>query len=138
MAKKQSDKIRRLVDVQRRIEQMAEAELAETTLERRRLSEAIDETVEAMGSVDGLHLGFSEVYARRITTLTLKDQRLQGLASVQERRVRSERAKGDRLDVKLGEAVAAEDRTSEDEGLYDLIDQLGGLGSSASRKLRTP
>lgn len=139
MAGKRSERLGRLVEVQRRIERIAEADLIETNRERDRVLGSIEGTVSAMGSLSGTHILFSQVYARRIAALTTKAQRLHGLAGVQERRLSTERAKGDRLEDGLRSARVAEERSSEDEQLYDLLDLIGAAGAAqASRKLRDP
>ncbi|HET7411053.1 MAG TPA: hypothetical protein VFJ18_00210 [Pararhizobium sp.] len=131
MAGKRSEKLERLVKVQRHIEELAEADLAETNRERSRARQALEETVAAMGSISPTHQVFSPVYARRIAVLSMKEQRLSGLAAAQERRVLSERAKADRLTERMGTARTEEMRAEEEETLYDLIDRIG-LGNSGS------
>ena len=139
MARKASEKLGRLVQVQRRIEQAAEADLAETNRERDRVLGSIEETVGAMGSLHSTHLDFSRIYARRIAALTTREHRLHGLAGVQERRLSGERAKAERLEEGLRSAEDAEARAAEDEQLYDLLDQIGAARlAQASRKLRDP
>lgn len=139
MARKRSERLERLVEVQRRIEQLAEVNLSETRRERDRVRRSMEGVVDALGSFGGVHVMFSQVYARRIAALTMKEQRLEGLAGVQERRLRAEQAKGDRLEDGLKAARAAEERADTDEELYDLIDRLGApQPPQASVKLRDP
>ncbi len=131
MAEKRSKRLARLVAVQRRLEEMAEADLAETNRERDRVRDAVEGTVGAMGSMDDVHLMFSRVYAVRIASLTMKDQRLQGLAGAQERRLKTERTRRDRLEERGRSADAAERRAEEDEDLYDLAERAGGTPRSS-------
>lgn len=139
MAEPRSKKLKRLVAVQRRIEQLAELELANTHREQALVAESIGQLVEAMGTMSQTHRLFSQVYARRIAALTLTGQRLKGLAGVQEKRVAGERAKADRLAERLADETTSEERAAEDETLLDLIDQIAGReAAQASRKLRRP
>jgi hypothetical protein len=130
-----SKKLKRLVAVQRHLEQMAEAELAETTRQRRELSETIDVVVDAMGSAKPLHAMFSGHYASQLGRLAQKDQMLTGIQQVHEARVMKERAKGDRLEENMKEARTAEDREEADNAIYDLIDQHTMSASPASGKV---
>lgn len=125
MAEPRSLKLRRLVAVQRQLERLAEIELAETNRERDKVSAAIDGVVGALNSLAPTHRVFSHLYAQRVGTLTVRNQRLDGLASVQEQKLLAERAKADRLEETMRDARVAEGRESEEASLFDLIDQLG-------------
>jgi len=131
MAEPRSRKLKRLVKVQRQLERLAEMDLAETNRERDRISAAIDGVVGAMNSLAPTHRVFSHIYAQRVGALTVRNQRLDGLASVQEQKLLVERSKADRLHETMMEESAAEEREAEDASLYDLIDQIAaGRGSS--------
>jgi hypothetical protein len=121
--KSRSEKLRRLVAVQRHLEQMAESELAETARQRRDLAETIDVVADAMGSASPLHAMFSGHYASQLGRLAQKDQMLLGIQQGHETRVLKERAKGDRLEENMKEARVLEDRTEADDAIYDLVDQ---------------
>lgn len=131
MREPRSVKLKRLVTVQRQLERLAETDLAETNRERDRISAAIDGVVGAMNSLAPTHRVFSHLYAQRVGTLSLRNQRLDGLASVQEQKLLIERAKADRLQETMKEARTAEEREAEDASLYDLIDQIGANGRSS-------
>lgn len=138
MEKNRSQKLKRLVAVQRHLEQMAETELAETARQRRELAETIDVVVDAMGSASPLHAMFSGHYASQLGRLAQKDQMLLGIQQVHETRVLKERAKGDRLEDNMKEARSQEDRTAADDAIYDLVDQqvlIKGAASPASGKV---
>lgn len=122
--KSRSEKLKRLVAVQRHLEQMAESELAETARQRRDLAETIDVVADAMGSASPLHAMFSGHYASQLGRLAQKDQMLLGIQQVHETRVLKERAKGDRLEENMKEARVNEDRTEADDAIYDLVDQF--------------
>lgn len=131
MPELRSRKLKRLVKVQRQLERLAEMDLAETNRERDRLTAAIDGAVDAMNSLAPTHRVFSHVYAQRVGALTVRNQRLDGLASVQEQKLLVERSKADRLQETMKHERAAEEREAEDTSLYDLIDQIAaGRGSS--------
>ncbi|MEK1929069.1 MAG: hypothetical protein AAAC47_04660 [Pararhizobium sp.] len=121
--KSRSEKLKRLVAVQRHLEQMAESELAETARQRRDLAETIDVVADAMGSASPLHAMFSGHYASQLGRLAQKDQMLLGIQQGHETRVLKERAKGDRLEENMKEARVLEDRTEADDAIYDLVDQ---------------
>jgi len=127
--------LKRLVAVQRHLEQMAESELAETARQRRDLAETIDVVVDAMGSASPLHAMFSGHYASQLGRLAQKDQMLLGIQQVHETRVLKERAKGDRLEENMKDARVLEDRTADDNAIYDLVDQHVMGKSPASGKL---
>lgn len=136
--KSRSDKLKRLVMVQRHLERMAESELAETARQRRVLSETIDVVVDAMGSASPLHAMFSGHYASQLGRLAQKDQMLLGIQQVHESKVLKERAKGDRLEDNMKEARTSEDREAADNAIYDVVDQQIMIGSPASGKLGKP
>ena len=133
--KSRSEKLKRLVAVQRHLEQMAETELAETARQRRDLAETIDVVADAMGSASPLHAMFSGHYASQLGRLAQKDQMLLGIQQVHETRVLKERAKGDRLEENMKDARMLEDRAAADDEIYDLVDQQMMARSPASGKL---
>jgi hypothetical protein len=131
-----SQKLKRLVAVQRHLEQMAEYDLAETSRQRAEVSEQIDSVVSALGSMDPVHHAFSQSYADRFGRLTIKDKQLTGMQQIHEMRVTQERAKGDRLENGMREALQAERREADDNAIYDVIDQR--FATPASSKLQKP
>lgn len=135
MAEHRSDKLKRLIAVQRHLEKMAENELTETARQRRELANTIDVVVDAMGSATPLHAMFSGHYASQLGRLAQKDQMLEGLQQVHEAQVLKERAKADRLTEHMKDARALEERAEADDAIYDLIDQHVMLGAPASGKL---
>lgn len=118
-----SEKLQRLVAVQRHLERMAEFDLAETARQRRELAETIDRVADAMGSAKPLHAMFSGHYASQLGRLAQKDSMLHGLQQVHESRVIKERAKGDRLAEHVKDARDQEERAAADEAVFDIIDQ---------------
>lgn len=121
--KSRSDKLRRLVAVQRHLEQMAEIDLANTTQQRQEVAETIDVVADAMSSLDPLHRSFSAIYSGQMGKLRQRDQMLAGVQQMHEIRVLRERTKGDRLEENMREARSSEDREAADNAIYDLIDQ---------------
>lgn len=132
--KKRSQKLKRLLSVQRHIERMAENDLAETSRQRVEVNVAMDDVILALGSMDPVHHAFSQNYADRFGRLTIKDQQLTGMQQIHEMRLTRERAKGDRLDEGMQEALEAERREDEDNAVYDVIDQQ--FATPASSKLQ--
>ncbi|QRM54256.1 hypothetical protein [Sinorhizobium sp. BG8] len=118
-----SDKLKRLVEVQRHLEQMAEIDLATATRQRQELGEAIDSTTEAINSLHPVHRNFSSIYSGRLGKLQQKDQMLANVQEMHQGRVIKERTKGDRLEEHMREARADETREADDNSIYDLIDQ---------------
>ncbi|MBY5404501.1 hypothetical protein N2600_01870 [Rhizobium sp. WSM1274] len=134
--KKRSQKLKRLLSVQRHIERMAENDLAETSRQRVEVNVAMDDVILALGSMDPVHHAFSQNYADRFGRLTIKDQQLTGMQQVHEMRLTRERAKGDRLEDGMKEALEAERREADDNAIYDVIDQQ--FATPASSKLQKP
>jgi hypothetical protein len=134
--KTRSQKLKRLVAVQRHLEQMAEYDLAETSRQRVEVSEQMDSVIQALGSMDPVHHAFSQGYADRFNRLGIKDKQLTGMQEVHQMRVQQERAKGDRLEDGMQEALDAERREADDNAIYDIIDQK--FGTPASSKLQKP
>lgn len=124
MAKQsRSEKLERLVKVQRHLEHMAEAELANTTRARQEVQENLNAVVDAIGSLAPIHQIFAGLYSGQISRLTAKDQHLATVQQIHENKMTRERAKGDRLEENMKEARDEENREAEDMAIYDIIDQ---------------
>jgi hypothetical protein len=134
MDKNLTDKLKRLVTVQRHLEKMAEYDLAETSRQRAEVNAAMDVAILALGSLDPVHRAFSQSYADRFGRLSIKDQQLTGMQQVHEMRLTRERAKGDRLEESMLDALQAERREADDNAVYDVIDQQ--FATPASSKLQ--
>ena len=119
---KRSDKLKRLVAVQRHLEKMAEHELAGTTRHRAEINQSMDEVIDAIGSLNPVHRQFSQQYAERFGRLTVKERQLAGVQQIQEMKVLRERTKGDRLTENMKDARDHEDRETADNSIYELID----------------
>jgi hypothetical protein len=132
---RRSEKLKRLVAVQRHLEKMAENDLAATTRHRSEVTESMNVVIEAIGSMNPLHQQFSQHYADRFGRLTTKERQLAGVQQVQEVKVLKERTKGDRLEDNMREARAHEDREAEDNAIYELLEIT--MAAPASSKLRT-
>ncbi|MCV9944261.1 MULTISPECIES: hypothetical protein [Rhizobium] len=132
--KSRSQKLKRLLSVQRHIERMAENDLAETSRQRVEVNVAMDDVILALGSMDPVHHAFSQNYADRFGRLSIKDQQLTGMQQIHEMRLARERAKGDRFEEGMKEALEAERREADDNAVYDVIDQQ--FATPASSKLQ--
>lgn len=119
-----SKKLKRLVTVQRQIEKMAENELSAAIAERTQVAENMNRTAGFMTSLEPLHRPFSRFYIEQFSRLAARDQRLSLIQQAQETRVAKERAKGDKLEEKMKDAVEAEKRAADDNGVYDLLDMI--------------
>lgn len=131
--KKKSEKLKRLVVVQRHMEKMAESDLANTARQREEVSASMDTVMEAIGSLNPVHRLFAQQYADRFDRLTNMEKQLAGIQQVQEMKVLRERAKGDRLEDNMAEARIGEDREADDDAIYDLVDMR--YSTPASSKL---
>ncbi|WP_439615036.1 hypothetical protein [Shinella sp.] len=123
MAQNRSDKLKRLVSVQRHLEKMAEIDLANTTQQRQEVAETMDAVIGAINSLDPVHRSFSRHYSCQYSKLQQQDQMLANVQQMHEMRVVRERTKGDRMEEHRKEARSAEDREAADNSIYDLIDQ---------------
>ncbi|WP_117190925.1 hypothetical protein [Rhizobium terrae] len=119
---KRSDKLKRLVAVQRHLEKMAEHELAATTRYRAEVNQSMEEVIDAIGSMNPIHRQFSQQYAERFGRLTTKEKQLAGVQQLQEMKVLKERTKGDRLEENMKVAREHEDREVADNSIYELIE----------------
>jgi hypothetical protein len=119
---KKSDKLKRLVAVQRHMERMAESDLGITAQRIEENARSMDMVMEAIGSLDPVHRLFAQNYADRFDRLSNTDKQLHGLQQVQEMKLLRERAKGDRLEENRKDARALEERAADDDAIYDLID----------------
>ncbi|MFA7415776.1 MAG: hypothetical protein WC048_14945 [Rhizobium sp.] len=131
--KKKSEKLKRLVAVQRHMEKMAESDLANTARQREEVSASMNTVMEAIGSLDPVHRLFAQQYADRFDRLTNMEKQLAGIQQAQEMKVLRERAKGDRLEDNMAEARIGEDREADDNAIYDLVDMR--YSTPASSKL---
>ena len=123
MDKTRSEKLKRLVTVQRHLEKMAESDLANTARQRRENAETMEVVADAINSLDPVHRSFSRVYSGQYGKLQQNEQMLANVQQMHEMRVVRERAKGDRMEERMREARDAEDRVAADDSIYDLIDQ---------------
>jgi hypothetical protein len=124
---KRSEKLKRLVAVQRHLEKMAEQELAATTRHRSEVNQTMEDVIEAIGSVNPIHRQFAYQYAERFSRLSVKERQLAGVQQIQEMKVMRERTKGDRLQENMKEARQHEDREAADNAIYELIDMTLSL-----------
>jgi hypothetical protein len=134
--KNRSEKLKRLVAVQRHLERMAENELADTTRQRSEVTEAMERVMVAIGSVDPVHMAFSIHYAERYGRLMIRDQQLESIQTLIQMKVQQERTKADRLEEHMKDARELELRESDDNSVYDIIDQHFAGATPASSKVQ--
>lgn len=118
-----SDKLKRLVKVQRHLEHMAEYDLANTKRARDEVQHSLEAVVGAIGSMDPVHQIFAQLYSNQISRLTTRDQQLEMMQRIHENKIMREKAKADRLEENMKEARTGEERLAEDDAIYDVIDQ---------------
>lgn len=122
MSTSRSEKLARLVRVQRQIERMAEYELSLTLSAQAEADATQEALVQAVGSFNPIHAAMSHQYAQRFQRLSARSQLLTGAIQVQERRMLTEKTKAERLSDQADKAAEAEDRLATDESLFDLLD----------------
>jgi len=122
MSTSRSEKLARLVRVQRQVERMAEHELSLTLSAQAETDATQEALVHAVGSFNPIHAAMSHQYAQRFQRLSARSQLLTGAIQVQERRMLTEKTKADRLSDHAEKATQAEDRLAADESLFDLLD----------------
>lgn len=136
--KNRSEKLKRLVAVQRHLERMAENELADTTRQRLEVTESMERVMVAIGSVDPVHMAFSIHYAERYGRLMVRDQQLESIQTLIQMKVQQERTKADRLEDHMKDALELETREADDNAVYDIIDQRFAGTTPASSKVQKP
>ncbi|MGI2032554.1 hypothetical protein ACRQ1B_09205 [Rhizobium panacihumi] len=127
-----SKKLKRLVNLQRHMEKMAENELAATGRQIVEVNQSKERVIEAIGSMSPVHMQFSQDYASRFGRLMVREKQLTGIQQAQEVRVLKERTKGDRLEDQMKEARVHEDREKDDNAIYDLLEITLATGGSKS------
>ena len=117
-----SKELKRLVNVQRQLERMAEGELAANTEQRREVEQSMEVVMEAISYGKPVHMQFSRNYSERYGRLMIKDKQLAGVQQVLESKVLRERTKGDRLEEQMKDARELEDRERDDNAIYELLE----------------
>jgi aminoglycoside phosphotransferase (APT) family kinase protein len=135
MAQNRSDKLKRLVTVQRHMERMAEIELSKTTQARQMVGDAMTDTLAALTSFDPIHQALSGSYSTRYGRLKTQDKQLENLQEVNELRVLRERTKADKLEEHFLEARQHEEREADDKSIEDLMEIYLSSSAPASSKL---
>ncbi len=132
---KDSRKLKRLLDVQRHLESMAEVELARLSEERAEIEEKIESAIDAIGSMEPVHVGLKAQYAQQFTRLSVQEKLVQARQEVQEKMVMREKAKADRLESNFRGLLSSEEREHADNEILDLVEITLATGSQASSKL---
>ncbi|RCW27282.1 hypothetical protein DFR48_103244 [Ciceribacter lividus] len=131
---RKSEKLARLVSVQRHMERMAESDLSNTARQRDEVAASMHTVMDAIGSLDPVHRLFAQNYAERFDRLANMEKQLAGIQQAQEAKVVRERVKGDRLEENRRDARLDEDREADDNAIYDLVDMR--YATPASSKLQ--
>ncbi|TNM66075.1 hypothetical protein [Aliirhizobium smilacinae] len=119
-----SKKLKRLVGVQRHMEKMIENELAIIVRQGEEVNAAMELTANVMTSLDPIHRGLSRHYLGRFSRLATEEKQLMAARRSQETRLAKERSKGDKLDERRKEALEQEQRASEDDAVYNLLEMM--------------
>lgn len=126
MAEKKSQRLQRIVNIQRQKEKMAEIELADVVNAQRYNQDSMESVLDALGTFDPIHMVCSGHYSKRLSNLDIKKRQLQLHREMQEKNMMKERVKADRLEERVDAFKMNEAREAEDEGLQDLIDTISG------------
>ncbi|MCR9137915.1 MAG: hypothetical protein NXI27_18095 [Alphaproteobacteria bacterium] len=114
--------LQRLVTLQRQLQKLAEADLAQANREREDVRIAIENLVAAMSGMSATHRLFPHLYARQLSTLKARDQVLVGQIELHKARINTERTRGDRVGDRLDKANQDSERHFDDEALFDMLD----------------
>lgn len=114
--------LQRLVALQRQLQKLAEADLAQANREREDVRVAIENLISAMSGMSATHRLFPHLYARQLSTLKARDQVLVGQIELHKARINTERTRGDRVGDRLDKANLDSERHFDDEALFDMLD----------------
>ena len=116
--------LRRLVALQAQLQRLAEADLAQAMRDRDAVRASIDGLLQAMGGLSDTHRLFPHLYAKQLARLKARDQVLAGQIERHRARINAEKKRGERVGERLGRASQALERQDQEEGLFDLLDQV--------------
>lgn len=117
--------LQRLVRLQDQLRKRAEADLAQATRDRDAVVTAINDLLDAMGGLSETHRLFPHLYAGQLGRLKTREQVLNGQIERHRARIDTERKRGEKVGEQLDQANVDIDRHVQDEGLFDLLDQVG-------------
>lgn len=133
MSKKKSERLQRLVTIQRQKEKLAENELAAVLSAQRYNDDSVNSVIDALGKFDPIHMVVSGHYSKRLSSLDTKKKKLDFQRGVQEKNMLTERTKANRLEERADAFKVDESREAEEEGLHDLMDILSSHNKSSLR-----
>lgn len=133
LPERKSQRLKRLVKIQRQKEKIAGTDLAYILAQQRQAEHSVTSVLDALGTVSPLHSTFAPHYSKRLTMLEMAQKKLGMHRAAQEKKMLTERAKADRLDEKLQDANQSDVQEEEEEALQDLIDLLAASAQSSSR-----
>lgn len=125
MAQKASERLKRLIKIQRQKEKIAQTDLAFILNRQQQADHSVSNVLDALGSISPLHSTFASHYTKRLTSLETTQKKLQMHRAAQEKKMLTERVKADRLEEKMLRASLDEERHDLEENMQDLLDMLG-------------
>lgn len=131
MAEKKSKRLLRLVEIQRQKEKIVENDLALVLAEQRYTDDGVTSIIGALGDFTPINMVMAGHYAKRLTSLEGKKEKLLQHQNILERNKRAESVKADRILEKVILAQSDEAREDEEEDLQDLIDGLSAKNKSS-------
>ncbi|MEW7007046.1 hypothetical protein [Lentilitoribacter sp. EG35] len=131
MAEKKSKRLLRLVEIQRQKEKIVENDLALVLAEQRYTEDGVTSIIGALGDFTPVNMVMAGHYAKRLSSLETKKEKLNKHRGLLEKNKLTESVKADRISEKVIVAQSDEAREQEEEDLQDLIDGLSAREKSS-------
>lgn len=131
MAEKKSKRLLRLVQIQRQKEKIVESDLALVLAEQRYTDDGVASVLGALGDFTPVNMVMAGHYAKRLSSLEAKKEKLDKHRNILEKNKLTESVKADRISEKVVAAQSDEAREQEEEDLQDLIDGLSARKKSS-------
>lgn len=124
MAEKKSKRLLRLVEIQRQKEKIVDSDLALVLAEQRYTDDGVTSIISALGDFTPVNMVMAGHYAKRLSSLEIKKEKLGKHRDILEKNKLTESVKADRIFEKVIVAQSDEAREQEEEDLQDLMDGL--------------
>lgn len=131
MAQKKSKRLLRLVEIQRHKEKIVDSDLALVLAEQRYTEDGVTSVLESLGDFTPVNMVMAGHYAKRLSSLEVKKEKLGKHRDILEKNKLTESVKADRISEKVVAVQAVEAREQEDEDLQELMDTLSARKKSS-------
>ncbi|KAB0264311.1 hypothetical protein [Microvirga brassicacearum] len=136
MTKRRSEKIDRILRVQRQLQTISEWKLAELQRKKSELEQSQSALIETLGDTRNLYGLFVDAAAKRLQNLAGQAAEVE-VARVTQREVTLQRAMQVKRTERMAAALSETDRrTTEKNDLLEILDSWMGRETQASGKLR--